>query len=364
MLNPYCIFEIPQRYYIQMTVKAFPFLLVIYLLLPFCNNAQSASDIFTFVDEPPHPAYSLDSYLVNNIVYPEKAKDSGIEGRVVLKFVVDENGSIANVQILKHVQYDMDTTALGVIKRMPPWVAGKKDGKNVKTYFTQPVSFKLSENQTDAVQSTIYSTVDQQAKPTVDLELYLYQHIKYPNNIKEIDSLPEGQFVIVIDETGRVKQASVYKSYQPTLDTLAIHAIMEMPEWIPATIANKPVCSYLLLPVEFQFAIDTGIKDTAKKEFISEELAQPDFDMGQYLSKNLHYPEQAMENNIMGRVIVRFTINVNGSISNVHVIKHVHPLLDREAIRIISSMPKWIPGKQNGKPVKTYFTQPITFSLE
>ncbi|MCM1429792.1 MAG: energy transducer TonB [Clostridium sp.] len=84
----------------------------------------------------------------------------------------------------------------------------------------------------------------------------------------------------------------------------------------------------------------------------------------QWLSKNLRYPELAQQNNVQGKVIVKFTVEKDGSISNPTVVRGVDKDLDREAIRVVKKMPKWSPGKNNGAPVRSYFTLPVTFRLE
>lgn len=83
-----------------------------------------------------------------------------------------------------------------------------------------------------------------------------------------------------------------------------------------------------------------------------------------YLSNNLRYPTVAIENNIQGRVIVKFIVAKDGSISNIEVIKGIDPSCDREAIRVVKSMPNWIPGMQNGNKVAVYFNLPILFQLK
>ena len=83
-----------------------------------------------------------------------------------------------------------------------------------------------------------------------------------------------------------------------------------------------------------------------------------------YLTENIRYPEKAHKNNIQGRVIVTFTVEKDGSISEAHTVKSVDPLLDAEAIRVINTMPNWIPGRQNGEPVRVKYTVPITFRLK
>ena len=84
----------------------------------------------------------------------------------------------------------------------------------------------------------------------------------------------------------------------------------------------------------------------------------------EYLSKNIKYPVVAEENGIQGRVIVSFVVERDGSITDVRVVKSVDPSLDKEAQRVVKSMPRWIPGKQNGSAVRVKYTVPVTFRLQ
>ena len=83
-----------------------------------------------------------------------------------------------------------------------------------------------------------------------------------------------------------------------------------------------------------------------------------------YLNKNIKYPVIAEENGIQGRVVATFVVERDGSITDVRVIKSVDPSLDKEAVRVVKSMPKWNPGKQNGAAVRVKFTLPVTFRLQ
>jgi protein TonB len=82
-----------------------------------------------------------------------------------------------------------------------------------------------------------------------------------------------------------------------------------------------------------------------------------------YLRKNMKYPAICRESGITGRVIVSFTVNKDGSIVDVEVVKGVHPQMDKEAVRVVSAMPKWKPGEQRGKPVRCKFNLPVNFRL-
>ena len=84
----------------------------------------------------------------------------------------------------------------------------------------------------------------------------------------------------------------------------------------------------------------------------------------QWLNENIKYPVIAAENGIQGRVIVQFVVSKTGSISDVRVVRGVDPSLDKEAVRVVSNMPNWTPGRQNGTTVNVRFTLPVTFRLQ
>lgn len=112
----------------------------------------------------------------------------------------------------------------------------------------------------------------------------------------------------------------------------------------------------------------TQAEPEAEKVFDMVEQ-MPAFPGGQselmsYLGKNIKYPTIAQENGTQGRVIIQFVVERDGSITDVRIARGVDPYLDKEAVRVVKSMPKWIPGKQNGKAVRVKFTVPVMFRLQ
>ena len=83
-----------------------------------------------------------------------------------------------------------------------------------------------------------------------------------------------------------------------------------------------------------------------------------------FLSENIKYPVVAQENGVQGRVVVAFVVERDGSITDVHIARGVDPSLDKEAVRVVKSMPKWTPGKQNGSAVRVKFNVPVAFRLQ
>ncbi|MDE5645276.1 MAG: energy transducer TonB [Muribaculaceae bacterium] len=110
------------------------------------------------------------------------------------------------------------------------------------------------------------------------------------------------------------------------------------------------------------------VKPKEEEIFVAVEQ-QAEFPGGQaalmkWLSNNIRYPESAQQNDIQGRVVVKFVVEKDGSIGQATIAKGVDKDLDREAIRVVKKMPKWQPGKNNGVAVRSYFTLPVTFKLQ
>lgn len=84
----------------------------------------------------------------------------------------------------------------------------------------------------------------------------------------------------------------------------------------------------------------------------------------EYLKENIRYPEALADSCVQGRVVCSFVVEKNGSISNVKVAKSLDPLLDEEAVRVVNSMPKWIPGRQNGVAYRVRYYIPVNFRLQ
>ena len=123
--------------------------------------------------------------------------------------------------------------------------------------------------------------------------------------------------------------------------------------------------------VEIKYVPVAVEEEEPEEQTIFEVVEQmPEFPNGgmaglmQYLSKNIKYPTIAEENGTQGRVTVQFVVNRDGSIVDAKVLRGVDPYLDKEAIRVISSMPKWKPGMQRGKAVRVKYTVPVMFRLQ
>ena len=126
------------------------------------------------------------------------------------------------------------------------------------------------------------------------------------------------------------------------------------------------ILATLLMTVSYATAQEEDNNDAEDAVYTPEK--RPEFPGGtdalfKFLSSNLKYPDDAKKEGIQGRVICQFVVNKDGSISDIQVLRSVYPSLDREAVRVISIMPRWEPGVQNGEKKRCKFKLPITFKL-
>lgn len=113
---------------------------------------------------------------------------------------------------------------------------------------------------------------------------------------------------------------------------------------------------------------NNAVKGEGAEYAINELDQQPEFPngnegLGKYLSENIKYPKKALKKNIMGKVHVQFVIDKTGKVTDVVAVRGVDKSLDKEAVRVIKSMPNWKPGMKDGQPVKVKYTIPINFKF-
>lgn len=221
---------------------------------------------------------------------------------------------------------------------------------------------------------------------------YISRNIKYPVIAQENGIQGRVICSFIIEADGTVSTPKIEKGVDPSLDKEAIRIISSMPSWNPGKQRGKEVRVKSTMPIGFNLQggdektkPEGDVKITvtafapAKKESALDDTktesqtftvveVMPKFPGGEnalleFINKSIKYPVIAQENGIQGRVICSFVINKDGSIKDVEVMRGVDPSLDQEAVRVLSSMPAWEPGKQKGNPVRVKYTVPITFHL-
>ena len=218
---------------------------------------------------------AFNEYFYDNLQFPKISAKKHIEGIVKIHCMVTKTGDIVNVKVLKSLDKYCDAEAIRLVKGMPRWIPGKRNGKKVDMHCVIPVDF--------------YKLVDIVDAFSIDL-------IKGENTEKDIMSAPKSNSEIVYT------------------------AVEQMPRYIGG------------------------------EEAINE-----------FIAKNLKFPEECKDDNFNGKVYVRFVVSKDGDVKDAQIMRSLDLPFDKEALRVINSMPKWIPGMQNGVNVPVYYVVPISF---
>lgn len=191
---------------------------------------------------------------------------------------------------------------------------------------------------------------------------YMRENLRYPKIAKKDNIEGKVEIQFSIDSSGIIDSPKIVTSLSPECDTEALRVVRKMPKWKPGRYNGKPVKVYFTLPIKFMLNSEV----TSELYTFIEQMPQfPGIDRAlvAFIHDNLLYPDSAKINKIEGTVTTRFIIDEQGNISSPQVIKGLSPDCDKEAIRILKIMPKWIPGHHNGKDVSVSFTLPIRFKL-
>ena len=232
----------------------------------------------------------------------------------------------------------------------------------------------------------IYKVADQPPHADYDANVYIDASIEYPDSAfrKGIEGTVTVQFVV--NEDSAISDCKILKGIGGGCDEEALRIVRGMPKWGPGKVHGEAVKVYDTLSLVFNIpkrrigavgAVsmaeenddDDVIDPTQYRrqypkvyEHVEEEPKAP-YDMNEYVRKNMRYPVKSRNGGKGGEVVVRFIVNEDGTISSCKVVSGIDRYCDWEALRLIASMPQWIPGKENGQAVKVYFNQTIKFKL-
>ncbi|MFN8241727.1 MAG: TonB family protein [Bacteroidales bacterium] len=237
------------------------------------SSGDVPEEVFVVVEEMPrYPGgeKALLEYVKNTVQYPAKAKENGIQGRVILRFCVNQNGGIEKVGVLRGVDLSLDQEAIRVVKGLAKWEPGKQGGKPVKVWYNMPVTFALSDSKnTDAPPpppppptppsyTPPFMLITGYDEPPVypggeqALLKFIRQNNIYPDGAKEKNVGGVVTIRAKIGEDGKVSNVSIYNSIDTDLDAAAYAVISKLPDWKPGKLDGKPVSVWYNIPVEFK----------------------------------------------------------------------------------------------------------------
>ena len=198
------------------------------------------------------------SYLQENIVYPASAIENKIEGRVILRFVVEKDGSVSNVNVLRRLGNGCDEEAVRVVESMTEWTPAQQNGNVVRQLYTLPVFFRLpKEEPKSATQDSIYKEVDKSCTfvgGEAALMRYLQESIIYPK--EALDNGVTGRVIMqfVVEKDGSISNIEVLRKLGAGCDEEGIRVIKAMPKWTPAEHQGKIVRQRYVLPIFYKMS--------------------------------------------------------------------------------------------------------------
>lgn len=330
------------------------------------QSATTPGTVFTYVEQMPEPTFNVSTFIKENVHYPEEANLNGNEGKVFVKFIVNADGEVENAVVAKGVCASLDSESLRVVRLMPKWKPGMQNGKAEAVYYTLPIVFSLvhsdwlSPLNTPKSDKKVY--VDEAPKPGYDLGKFVESTMRYPQDGKTFGISGEVRVRFQVLESGKIMEPQVVGTVYPSLDAEAVRIAKSFPDWRPAIKDGKAFGVYYYATIKFS----TGppMSGDSTLDYKNVAFPEPTFNVSFYLRNTTKYPYNARENNISGTSIVRFIVDVDGSIIGVHTPHPIYIELDNEAKRVVREMPKWKPATLNGKPIRFIYTLPIGFRLE
>ena len=219
------------------------------------------------------------------------------------------------------------------------------------------------------VNEQVFTVVEKMPSfPGGDAELlkYIATNIKYPKESQ--DNGEQGRVIcsFIVGRDGSVNNPEVLRGVTPLLNEEAVRVINTMPRWNPGMQRGKAVAVKYTVPITFRLKSPV---EEAKEETLTVVDVMPQYPGGdrellKFIAQSIKYPTDAQEAGVQGRVICSFVVDKKGNIVEPKIIRGIDPSLDAEALRVIGMMPRWTPGRQDGKAVRVLYTVPITFRLQ
>ncbi|QJX46245.1 TonB family protein [Hymenobacter taeanensis] len=361
-------------------------------------TAPGSSPVYTYVEQMPvFPGgqQALLQTIGQTVAYPTEAMQQRLEGRVFVQFVVGATGAVQQTTVVKGVHPLLDSAAVLAVKALSAFSPGKQHGRAVPVAFTLPITFKLPPD-VENILATRAGRAVPVALTTTDvrfpggpqaLAAYL-SAAPYPKAARA--SQAEGRVYVRfrVEADGSLdfikalvppKPTKPKKSSEPavaasapatTTNPILVQAaeqyVAAMPAWQPALRKGIPSASSYTLPIDFYttppVATATPVyayADTAPVfAGTSEEMPLP-----HVIGRATRYPVEALRSQLQGEVLVHVVIDELGQITEADIVQSAHPILDQEALRVVKAQKVMAPAMLQGKPVRTFITLPLTFSI-
>lgn len=242
------------------------FLFSVMAINVYAQDGNKNGDVYFIVEEMPEYPGGQDQIkndIAKAVKYPEVAKEKGIQGKVYITFVVNEQGKISDTKIARGVDPLLDKEALRVMNSLEKtWTPGKEKGVLVKVSYTVPINFALDSNKSGGSEKTailnkngdVYLIVEEMPTfPGGDkaLRQYIANAVTYPEEAQKNGIQGKVYVSFVVDVDGSVTASKIVRGVDPSLDKESLRVVRELPKWKPGKEKGKPVKVQYTVPINF-----------------------------------------------------------------------------------------------------------------
>ena len=323
------------------------------------------------------------TWVQSQITYPAEAQKRGIEGRVVLQFIIERDGSVTTRRVLQSPDESLSQEALRVVSSATGWSAGRQRGIPVRVLFTLPVDFRMTGERTEArstdavpegqceVRIVVYSEGKKLEGATITVVGTDQGTTTNAEGYARLYVAPESTIRIAYTGCQSVEQKISDSRVQflgiplnPEDQTGKTIVVTDSPDNRPSSPATESSAT-ATAPAPNDPDIDITEDDTP---FLIAET-MPTFRGGDlntfraWVQSQITYPAEAQKRGIEGRVVLRFIVERDGSVTSCRILQSPDESLSEEAIRVVSSATGWTGGRQRGIPVRVQLLIPIDFRM-
>jgi len=297
--------------------------------------------VYSFVDKMPEfPGGEKEviKFLSKTMLYPEEAQKKGDHGKVIVQFVITKTGKVEKAKVLKGVSPELDNEALRVIGLLPDWNPGELNGEKVNVYRIIPILFQ--------------NVSPEDAWEVTDKTMVLIDNVKMPVSFNPaILNFDKFASVVVLKPFPETEKSKLMSKYGKAAENGVL-----------LLTSNKS---------DIKYSLPDSTLNTIKKNSAGckEDATLPLFPGGDekllsYIEDSIQYPFVARRTKTEGKVLIQFMVDTNGKVSNATVVRAVDYFLNKEAVRVVNSLPAWTPGAQCGTKINFIITVPVVFKLD
>lgn len=318
------------------------------LIVSLPSSAQvDTSKVYTVVQQMPEfpgGQDSMDRFVSNHIKYPKAAADSGVQGRVVLGYVVNKDGSVSDVQVKRGIHPWLDAEAVRVVSEFPRQKPGMQLGQLVRVQQVVPVTFRIAK--VPEFTLPVFPGGEQAMRN------YVKSNVRHQDGAHGfLGVVPVG---FDVDAAGNIANIRCMVSVPGAVDSEAVRVISTFPRLEPARQMGQPVASQIIIKVVFfdeKLVVDADgfYNGTA----LEEEPSMP----GGERAKNAFFEKYLnkfyVRRDLKKGLEVEFTVGADSTVSDIQVTKGIDARTDAELVKAMTNLHKFNPGVYNGLPVKT-----------